>query len=443
MTDLTSMAPVVVPAAIYAASTIGFAALGGLRYYLLPDDTPFKKQDENDNKMLEEPAKSPSIPNPPSVSSSGSSVPPPAQSNKIDLTQYKLDISNYTRIDLNADRSFIRAFYYIRNKSDATNEQLKAFVETNLVAPISALNKNDPKRINSVMHFVVKRGKAPYEAFFSIKEADSKLKYGGFTVKELLEVASFSDSFLSFLGTNDVNLDRLRQQISTVLKKNSGFYTRDPAGQIELIKRYNQKLLPLFQLLLTKMKNKDTLKENVQKSLQEECDNLKANKYSEYNEHNKRYNEFINSLKEPSSPEVAFSDRCGVGDALASFTNPVICVTYIQEGEKQYNFGCKDRFQLDPNNYIIYMRKNNHCELLIPKSLTPPPVPKPVTPSSAKTVTPSAVGKPGQQAAVKPKEDPCKKYEDEYFLKGGTRKRKRRKDIPKKSRRKEKGKRRV
>jgi hypothetical protein len=407
--------------------------------YLLPDNTPFIQQDENDNKMLEEPAKSPSIPNPPSASSSGSSVPPPAQSNKIDLTQYNLDISNYTRIDLKADRSFIRAFYYIRNKSDATNEQLKAFVETNLVAPIAALKKNDPKRVNSVMHFVVKRGKAPYEAFFSIKEADSKLKYGGFTVKHLLDVARFSDSFLSFLETNEGNLNKLREVIGIVLKKNSGFYTRNPAEQIELIKRYNQKLLPLFQVLLSKMANKNTLKENVQKSLQEECDNLNADKDSEYNQHNKRYNEFINSLKEPSSPEVGFSDRCGVGDALASFTNPVICVTYIQEGEKQYNFGCPDRFQLNTNNYIIYMRKNNHCELLIPKSLTPP---NPVTPSAAKTVTPQ-VGKPGLQAAVKSKEEPCKKYEDEYFLKGGTRKRKRRKDIPKKSRRKGNRKRRV
>jgi hypothetical protein len=68
-------------------------------------------------------------------------------------------------------------------------------------------------------------------------------------------------------------------------------------------------------------------------------------------------------------------------------------------------------------------KKNNHCELLIPKSISKESS-KPVTPSTSKS------------ASVKPKEDPCKKYEDDYFLKGGTRKRKRRKAIPKKSRRK-------
>lgn len=452
-----SIQPAVNIASVATLGAATYAVNLVLDYFLLPDNTSAEAQATQDKKIFDKLPQPPddssskpstpkppddsssksSTPNPsPGASSSGSSVPPPALSDKIDLKRYNLDISNYTRKDLKADRSFIRAFYYIRNNRDATNEELQEFVKTNLVDKIAKLERNDWRRVYNVMHFVAKPNEQPYVAFFHIKEALSKLLYGGFTVKELLDVEKYSDSFLTFLGTSEESLKKLREVIGSVLKKNPSFYKRQPLEQVEVIKRYISKTdktsLPLFESLLTKIQDKDTLMASLEKSLQEECDNLNVGTSSDsYPENNKRYNQFIQSLMLPSSPEVSFSDRCGVGDVLASFTNPVICVTYISAGEKQYNFGCKDRFQLNPDNYIIYKHKNHHCELLIPKT-------KSKAPDKTVPVTPSASVGPAAK-----KEDSCKKYEDEYFLKGGTRKRSGRKDIPKKSRRKEKGKRRV
>jgi len=433
-----------VDAASYALGTAtAFAGPALLGYYFLaPDKTSPEEQAKEDEELYEKPSSdksetpiSSSEPTLPTESKVSIQTPSSSgMASQINLKRYKLDISNYTRQDLKADRSFIRAFYYIRNNRDATDEELKDFVETNLVKPIAALEKNDWRRVYNVMHYVAKPNKDPYVAFFHIKEAFSKLLYGGFTVKELLDVANFSDSFLIFLGTSEANLNKFRGVVDKILVKNKNFYDKTPDDQLPLVGKYvdmkrDTTTVPLFQNLLSKMKQKETLMASVKKSLQEECDNLlKSEDSDSYRNHNKRYNDFIQSLSEPSSPEVAFTDRCGVGDVLASFTDPVICVTYIQANQKQYNFGCKDRFQTNPDNYVIYMHENHHCELLIPKS-------KPKSNSQAPPKTPS-VSKPGVQAAVKPKEDSCKKYEDDYFLKGGTRKRKRRKYIPKKSRRK-------
>ena len=424
------------------AETLGTAAFAGPAllgyYYLLPDNTTTVEENKNNAAMLkkpeelEKPGKSPIVPVP-SDSSSGISVQKDSvpRSEKINLGSYgNLDINNYTRQDFKPDRSFIRAFYYIRNNRDATDEELKDFVETNLVAKIAALKKEDPIRVFHVMNYVAKADIAPYLAFSHIKEASSKSLFGGFTIKELLDVAKYSDSFLIFLGIDEANLNKLQAVINKILKKNAAFYTLNPEEQIKFIKQYStdNTILPLFQSLLTKIQDKETIMAEVQKSLQKECNNLLVNKSTDsYTENNRKYNEFIQSLSLRSSPEVSFSDRCGVGDVLASFTQPVICVTYIQAGEKQYNFGCKDRIELSPNNYIIYMHKrNNHCELLIPKSKLKESS-KPVTSPASKSASVGPTAK---------KEDPCKKYEENYFLKGGTRKRCGRKYIPKKSRRK-------
>ena len=124
------------------------AAVGGIQYFMYKDKEPVTAVKEDDADMVIPPqgdAKKPS--GPPLISSS--------QDKLINLSSYRgLDISDYDVIKLKSDRSFIRAFYYIRNGKDPTPEQLQTFVDTNLVTPIRNLQQEDPVRVKFVILFV-------------------------------------------------------------------------------------------------------------------------------------------------------------------------------------------------------------------------------------------------------------------------------------------------
>jgi hypothetical protein len=403
----------------------------------------------------------------PSGSPPTTSPPPsgPLPDKPIDLSQYKLNISDYEVIKLKSDRSFIRAFYYIRNKEDPTDEKLQTFVDTNLIAPIKSLDEADPERVNFVMHFSHNFGKDPYISFSTIRDALTKALVpdaGVFTIKDLLDVAKVSSSMRYFLQTNEANITTFLKVVKKILPEDGSFYKKPSSEETNFIildkKSTNDKTsLPLFQSLWVKMKDRPSLIQSIEKSLKDASTSLVANSKNKkgegYQLSNREYNTFIKNLRNSQTSEINFSKRCGIGDILALSTKPELCVTFLKANKDPYNYGCENRNKIYKDKYIIYKYENNHCVLLKPKALTesktlPQPPPTPVVSilkkkDKQKGKTPVAEVKASvaevkasvvEVAEVKPvKVKPvevnnnCDEYEKDLFLIGGTRKHRKRK----------------
>ena len=419
-----------------AASYVPAVSLGawGAAAYAItfwqPDNTPVNIVDKDDKKITEAPPVIPGVKS--SVESSVKSSVPVVTKNKIDLPP-GLDLTKYRIQDLNADRSFIRAFYFIRFQKDPSDQQLNTFVKTDIIDTFNSYKIDKIQRIFNVMHYCGKNEKAPYIAFCIIRAAAFTLmnKTKQITIEDLLKVSQVSDKMFRFLKTTQPNVSRLLEIIKEIKEKNGSFLTLKVDEQQELVDQYaltsttkqpDNSALQLFQSLSALISDKQKLLDFLVECLKYECKNLTVNG-SPHMTNDLNYRTFIKSLANNNSKskgEVNFPYRCGVGDMLVDAgTN--VCLTYIKgEDKEHYNYGCDDRNVVYPNNYIIYMHKNHHCVLLIPNK---PAQPKKAFVTSAATATATATG---SKSKVVPTTDSCKKYEDEYFSKGGRKRKQKR-----------------
>jgi hypothetical protein len=408
-----SLLPEVSQTALFGSS-VAISALAGLKYYLWSGDDK-KASDEDDRAILKVPPDAKPVAKPGAESLKEGIVLPQG-----------FDIKNYHTQELNADRSFIRAFYFIRLKKEPTDEQLNTFVQTDIIKTFKSYEVDNVQRIFNVMHYCGKYEQAPYITFCKIrtevfKVIDKKL----ITIKDLLNVSQISDKMLRRLTTTQPKVTVFLSLIEKIRKRNEAFLTLPVKEQQELMDQYavisngqpDTDTLDLFKTLSSLISNKQKLYEILVECLKDECKNLSVN--SEHNKNNSLYRKFIDSLaNNKTKGEVNFPYRCGVGDLLAEAKTKV-CVTYIKGEEKQHhNYGCDDRNLVYPNNYIIYMYNNNHhCVLLIPNNL----------PKTTTTTGVNSAQKAKSFVSPLVPTDACKKYEEEYFSKGGTRKHRKRK----------------
>ena len=399
----------------------GSAAAAAYAYvFFLPDNTPVDIVQKDNNKITQLP---PVIP---SGKSSVKSSVPVVTKNKIDLPP-SLDLTTYRIQDLKPDRSFIRAFYFIRFNKDPSDEELKSFVETDIIRRFLNYPTEKMERVFYVMNFADKYEKDPYINFCKIRNAVLKSLDKTVTFEDVLKAAEASDLLVRYIKTTRPLIIELSNFIKNkILPGNAGFFAFDATKQQALIEQYGSStvLLQLFNSLsaLTSDKKRFTL---LEECLQDECKNL-TTKDSQHMTNDTHYKEFIQTLSNNKTKgEVNFPFRCGIGDMLANATTKEkVCVTYIKdENNKHLNYGCDDRNSLHPNRYIIYMDKSHHCVLLIPKTLAPSPKvaeSKPLSSStSSNTLISTAVEKKKANVSAAPATDTCKKYEDEYFSKGG------------------------
>jgi hypothetical protein len=436
---------------------IGAAIVTGLGISLnyisswLPDNEPIKDIKADDAESSVKKNSRPPHSGPPPTTS-----PPPSIDKPIDLyTQFQLDIKNYEEIKLAPDRSFIRAFYYIRNLEDPTVEQLQTFVETNLIAPIGRLPQEHPDRVNFVMHFSKNFGKVPYINFSIIRDALTKAFYlddeSLFTIEDLLKVAKVSSNMRAFLQTNDLTISTLLEAIEKILPYDGNFYKKPSSDETNfslsehISNKDKQPTLQLFKNLWVKMKDRKSIIEKIEECLKVSCETLVANSKNTpdqgggYQQSNRDYNTFIKGLLDVQSSEINFSKRCGVGDVLALGTQPNICVTFLKANRSPYNYGCKKQNKIYKDDYIIYKYENNHCVLLIPKKLVVAQPKIPPLPNTGTSANPSILkgktaevktaekGKRQQEVKTEQVSNNCVEYETELFIKGGTRKRRKRK----------------
>lgn len=397
----------------------------------------------------------------------GRIVPPPLTSppprgpfpdKPINLSEFKLDIINYDVIKLKPDRSFIRAFYYIRNKEDPTEEQLRTFIDTDLIRPIGELKEENPKRVNFVMHFSGNFEKEPYINFSTIREALTKalvLDERVFTIEDLLKVANVSTIMRQFLDTTEESIDTFFETVQPILIADGNFYkkpyndTTNYAILEKIRKKKDTTTLPLFKNLWVKMKDRESIILKIKECLKDSSESLVANgkktsdKGGGYLQSNREYNKFIENLRNAQTSEINFSKRCGIGNVLAEDTQPKKCVTFLKADKHPYNYGCDIVNKIYKDNYIIYKYDDdtNHCVLLKPKALAEsktladPSKSQPPTPVSIlkkdkkKGKTPVAeVKAPVAEVKKEPvKVNNCDKYETELFSKGGTRKHRKKK----------------
>lgn len=396
-----------------------------------PDNTPAPLQTKDDKKITIQP--------PPVVSNNQPSVPVVKQKNKIDLPP-ALDLTKYRSQDLKPDRSFIRAFYFIRNKEDPTDEQLNTFVETDIITCFLDYPLEKMNRIFYVMHFAGKYETAPYINFCKIREAGLKSldKNSKVTIKDLLNAADASDTLIRKLETTIDNIGTFSKVITEkILPRNSSFFTDTATKQQDLIKQHapnNSKVLELFKRLSALTGDKTKLYEILEDCLKDECKNLTV-KGSTHMKNDVRYRNFIKTLSNSETKgEVDFPFRCGIGDMLANTkTKGNVCVTHIKEEEKDkkahLNYACDDRNSLDPNRYIIYEYKDHHCVLLTPNSIVSAPnkvnpTEEPIASQKLSSSSPTS-GAPKTKAASTI-QNPCVEH-DKLFLRGGTRKHRKRK----------------
>jgi hypothetical protein len=341
------------------------------------------------------------------------------------------DIKNYRIQDLKTDRSFIRAFYFIRFKENPTDEQLNTFVQTDVIDTFNSYAIDSVKRVFSVMHYSLKNELAPYITFCKIRTNAFKITGNKLiTIEDLLNVSQISDNMLRRLNTKELNVSRLLEIIKKIQKKNEAFLTLDVSKQQKLMDHYavisttdqpDNSALQLFKTLSGLISDKKTLRDILIECLKDECKNLSQNEDHKTNDAS--YKVFIKTLSNSETiGEVNFPYRCGVGDLLAEAKTKV-CVTYIKGGEEQHhNYGCNDRNLVYPNNYIIYMyKKDHHCVLLIPNSIVS--ALNKEKPSSSPT---SGAPKTKTKAASTTIQNPCEEH-DKLFLEGGTRKHRKRK----------------
>lgn len=438
-------ANIVASASVLAASTLASKLL--LNYVFLSDNTPVSVQQKDDKDIEIKP--------PPVTDNNPSGAKPNAAKPSVPVVKEQivlpsgLDLTTYRTQDLKPDRSFIRAFYYIRFQKDPTDEVLESFVETDIIQRFLEYPINNMNRVFYVMHFAGMYEKAPYINFCKIRNAGLKSldKNMKVTIEDLLKAAEASDTLIRYLKTTRDNIGVLSNFIKEkILVENAGFFARTTDKQLALIQQYgsnNSIVLELFNSLSTLISEKG-LSNILEECLNDECQNLTV-KNSEHMKNDTRYKDFIESLKSNNTiPEVNFPFRCGVGDMLANAkTKEQVCVTYIKaETKEHHNYGCHDRNSVDPTRYIIYEYKNHHCVLLIPKTLAPsskvaeaesnPKPSNPVVPSSSntsKTVPAEEVQNKNNNSpnvSVAPATEPCKKYEDAYFSQGGRKKKQKR-----------------
>jgi hypothetical protein len=264
---------------------------------------------------------------------------------------------------------------------------------------------------------------------------------GVFTTEDLLKVASVSDGMKAVLQTNKQKISVFLEVVEKILKDNGDFYEKlsdnDQSQLINLFKeRKDTTTLPLFQTLLGKMEDRPSLIQSIKESLEYASKSLVANSKRDrgkgYLKSNKDYNTFIEGLREVKTTEINFSKRCGIGDVLAEDTQPIKCVTFLKATKAPYNYGCEIRNKTYKDKYIIYKYDNtNNCVLLKPKTLTEaqPPALFPSTSTDANSG--KSTLKYGTKSEVKPaqqKSNNCDRYETELFTKGGTRKRRKKRN---------------
>ena len=439
--DSELTANIVASASVLAATTLASKLL--LNYVFLSDNTPVSVQQKDDKDIEIKP--------PPVTDNNPSGAKPsvPVVKEQIVLPS-GLDLTTYRTQDLKPERSFIRAFYYIRFQKDPTDKELESFVETDIIQRFLKYPIDNMNRVFYVMHFACMYEKAPYINFFKIRNAGLKSldKNMKVTIEDLLKAAEASDTLIRYLKTTRDNIGVLSNFIKEkILEKNAGFFAQTTDKQLALIQQYgsnNSIVLELFNSLSTLISEKG-LYNILEECLKDECKNLEVNETHKTNDRN--YRKFIESLKSNNTiPEVNFPFRCGVGDMLANAkTKEQVCVTYIKaETKEHHNYGCDNRNSVDPTRYIIYEYKNHHCVLLTPKTVAPSSKvaeskpSNPVVPSSnntSKTVPAEVQNKPAEEVqnnnspnvSVAPAtEEPCKKYEDAYFSQGGRKKKQKR-----------------
>jgi hypothetical protein len=443
---MTSLAPVITPAAFYISSAISIAAFEAIKYNLWSKDQKADDANKDDRGILDvSDAKPDAKPGdkPDAKPGDKPGAKPGAQPSKEQIVLPQgFDIKNYRIQDLKTDRSFIRAFYFIRFKENPTDEQLNTFVQTDVIDTFNSDANDSNRRIFSVMHYLLKNEQAPYITFCKIRTNAFKVTSNKLiTIEDLLNVSQISDNMFRRLNTKELNVSRLLEIIKEIRGKNEAFLTLEVSKQQKLMDQYavikttdqpDNSALELFKTLSTLIRDKKMLRDILVECLKDECKNLSQNK--EHKANDLRYKDFIKTLSNNKNKgEVNFPYRCGVGDLLAEAKTKV-CVTYVKgEGEeKQYhNYGCDDRNSVYPNNYIIYMYKDHHCVLLIPKSIKEKSIALQTLTSPTSVVPKTKIINDASPTSVVPKtkiindastiQNPCVKH-DKLFLEGGTRK---------------------
>ena len=406
---------IVSSAGVLAASTVASALF--LNYVLLPDNTPVNIVQQDAKKITEVP---PVVP----------SAKPGAKPSKEQIVLPQgFDITNYRIQDLKADRSFIRAFYFIRFNKDPPDEELNTFVQTDVIDTFNSYGTDKIQRVFNVMHFCGKNEQAPYLTFCKIRTEASKMTSKKLiTIEDLLNVSQISDNMFRMLKTTTQKVSKLLEIIKEIQKKNGAFLILDVNEQQKLMDQYavisptnkpDNDSLELFKTLSVLIRDKKTLYDILTECLKDECKNLSQNE--EHKKNDLRYKDFIKTLSNNKTKrEVNFPYRCGVGDMLAE-AKPKVCVTHIKEEENQHhNYGCDDRNLVYPNNYIIYMDKYHHCVFLIPNSIAPAPnkvklTEPPIAKSPTSGVNPALKTKINAASTV---QNPCVEH-DKLFLEGG------------------------